>query len=102
MRRLIEGILIAAGGVLGAFLAQVRTTGEFEAAGTAWSLTMLPGLIFIVPLGGVHGFLAEVIWPVILGCNALAYALIAFILIFGVRRLFAGSRPPARHPTQNG
>jgi hypothetical protein len=89
MRRLIEGILIVGGGVLGAALAHVRTNGEIEAAGTAWSLTMLPGLIFIVPLGGVHGFLAEVIWPVIIGCNALAYALIVFLLIFGFRRLFA-------------
>src|SRR5580658_9590638 len=88
MRRLIEGILIVGGGVLGAVLAHVRTNGEIEAAGTAWSLTVLPGLIFIVPLGGVHGFLAEVIWPVIIGCNALAYALIVFVVIFAFRRIF--------------
>lgn len=75
--------------MLGAVLAHVRTHSEIEAAGTAWSLTLLPGLIFIVPLGGVHGFLAEVIWPVIIGCNALAYALIVFLVIFGFRRLFA-------------
>ena len=87
--RLIEVILILGGAALGAALAHVRTTGEIEAAGTAWSLTLLPGLLFIVPLGGVHGFLAEVIWPVIIGCNALAYALIVFLMLFAFRRLLA-------------
>jgi hypothetical protein len=90
LRRLIEIILILGGAALGAILAHVRTHGEIEAAGTAWSLTLLPGLIFIVPLGGVHGFLAEVIWPVIIGCNAVAYALIVFLVILAFRRLFEG------------
>ena len=88
MRRLLEGILIVGGGILGAYLAHVRTAADVEISGTAWSLTMLPGLIFIVPLGGVHGFLAEVIWPVIIGCNALAYALIVSIVIFAFERFF--------------
>lgn len=88
LQRLIDVILVSGGAVLGFLLAHVRTNAEVEAAGTAWSLTLLPGLVFIVPLGGVHGFLAEVIWPVILGCNAIAYALIVFILIFTFRRIF--------------
>jgi hypothetical protein len=88
-RRLIDVILVLGGGVLGVVLAHVRTEADVEAAGTAWSLTLIPGLVFIVPLGGVHGFLAEVIWPVIIGCNAVAYALIVFVLIFVFRRIFA-------------
>jgi hypothetical protein len=97
MRRVIDWILIVAGGALGVVLAHVRTQADVEAAGTAWSLTLLPGLIFIVPLGGVHGFLAEVIWPVIIGCNALAYALIVFVLIFAFRRIFGRKSNAANH-----
>jgi hypothetical protein len=87
MPRWIDIILILCGAVLGAVLAHVKTVAEVNVVGTAWSLTLIPGLFFIAPLGGVHGFLAEVIWPVIIGCNALAYALIVYLLVTLVRRL---------------
>jgi hypothetical protein len=88
MPRWIDFMLILCGGILGAAMAHVKTTAEVNVVGTAWSLTLIPGLLFIAPLGGVHGFLAEVIWPVIIACNALAYALIVSLFLFLVRRLF--------------
>jgi len=83
----LDAILTLLGGFLGAILAHVRTDASVDAVGTSWSLTLIPGLVFLIPLGGVHGFLAEVIWPVIIGCNALAYALLIFVLALLVRRV---------------
>jgi hypothetical protein len=84
----IELFLIACGAALGGWLAHVPTTAQIGVLDTSWSLTMLPGLIFIVPLGGVHGFLAGMIWPVIIASNALGYGLLTLVIVWVARRLF--------------